>query len=76
MTKADRDKFIRLANKRVPRAIKAIQLVGNLANRSNYDFEDEDVAKILKALNAELNACRKRFELASSRENLSTFSLE
>src|SRR5262249_56798948 len=48
--KYDREKFVGLANKRVIRAIKAIQLIGNLSNRSNYDYTDEDVDKILKAL--------------------------
>ena len=42
----DRTKFVELANKRVSRALKAIQLIGNLSNRSNYDFTEEDVTKM------------------------------
>lgn len=55
---------MRLANKRVNRAIKAIQLVGNLSNRSNYDYTEDDVGKIFSALNAEMKATKKRFESA------------
>ena len=60
----DRTKFVELANKRVSRALKAIQLVGNLSNRSSYDYTEEDVSKIFKALEDEMTDCRKRFDRA------------
>ena len=60
--KKDRQKFVELANKRVPRAIKAIELVSNLANRSNYDFTEKDVDHIMKQLNAALTKCKRRFD--------------
>jgi len=71
----DRDKFIRLATKRVNNALKAIQLVGNLSNRGNYDFEDKDVEKIFAALTSEIKNCRERFS-ASGSKNKNGFSLE
>ena len=46
-------KFVDLAQKRVSKALKDIQLIGNLSNRSNYDYAEEDVAKIIKALSDE-----------------------
>lgn len=76
MRENDRAKFVRLASRRVSNAMKAIQLVGNLANRSNYDYTEEDVQKILKALSDELSACRKRFELAQKRGAAVRFSLD
>ncbi len=72
----DRDKFKRLANSRVSAALKAIQLVGNLSNKSNYDYTDDDVAKIFKALQEEITACKKRFELAANRQNSAQFTLD
>ena len=62
MRTIDRDKFVRLANARVNKAINAIRLVGNLSNRSNYDYTDDDVEKIFRALQAEMKTCRTRFE--------------
>ena len=62
MREADRLKFVRLANNRVNKAIKSIRLIGNLSNRSNYDFMDEDVRKIFRALESELKECRQRFD--------------
>lgn len=76
MRTEDRQKFVRLANRRVSSALKLIQLIGNLANRSNYDYTEEDVAKIFKALNSELSACRKRFDMASQGNENAQFSLD
>ena len=72
----DRQNFVRLAEARVSKALKHIQLIGNLANRSNYDFTDEDVAKIFKALNDEINACRRRFEHARKKPGETRFTLD
>jgi hypothetical protein len=72
----DREKFVRLANKRVSNALRAIQLIGNLSNKSNYDYTNEDVAKILKALSDEVAACRKRFDLAQKKQGNIRFTLE
>lgn len=76
MRQEDREKFVRLANKRVSNALKAIQLIGNLSNKSNYDYTEEDVQKILRALQEELAACRKKFELALKRQGGIQFTLD
>jgi len=68
MSETDRDKFVRLATKRVLNSIRAIRLVGNLSNRSNYDYTTEDVQKIFKALQDELSSSRKKFEIAQKRQ--------
>ena len=57
-----RERFKALAEKRVVKAIKALRLIGNLANRGNYSFTDEDVEKILTSLEAELTSLRKKFQ--------------
>jgi hypothetical protein len=77
MREADRGKFVRLATKRVSNALKAIQLVGNLSNKSNYDYTDADVQKIFRALQDELSASKKKFEIAQSRNGKgAAFTLE
>jgi len=72
----DRAKFVDLAKKRVSRALKDIQLIGNLSNRSNYDYTEDDVAKIIKALSDEVASCRKKFELAIKKQAKVEFELE
>jgi hypothetical protein len=67
MSTTDRAKFVRLATKRVTNALKALQLIGNLSNRSNYDYTESDVQKIFRALQEELRASRKKFDMAQKR---------
>ena len=61
MRQRDREKFVELANKRVNTAIKTIRLIGNLSNKSNYDYSGEDVEMIFSTLTKELRVCRGRF---------------
>lgn len=56
-----RQKFIELAEARVNRAIKDIRLIGNLANRSSYDYSEDDARKIFRTLQKELDAAKGRF---------------
>ena len=50
MEESKRQKFVRLAENRVNNALKQIELLGNLANGSVYEYTQEDVEKILKCL--------------------------
>ena len=58
----DRRKFVALAEKRVTRALNDIRLIGNLSNRSNYKYTDEDARRICKALREAVDEVRARFE--------------
>jgi len=64
--KEDRhDKFVRLAETRTQKALDAIRLIGNLSNRSTYEFSDSEIRQIFKALDEELKVARERFNQAS-----------
>jgi hypothetical protein len=56
-----RKKFIELAQNRVNRAIRDIRLIGNLANKSAYDYTDEDTKKIFRAIQKEIETAKARF---------------
>jgi len=56
-----RDNFIRLAEGRVTRAIEAIRVIGNLSNRSNYEYTEDDAKKIILALQSEISDLKKQF---------------
>ena len=71
-TKADA--FKRLATARVRTAIKAVQLVGNLSNRSIYDYDSKQVMKIIKALQSEVDRAKAKFSESDS-EDKGGFSL-
>lgn len=44
------EKFLRLANRRVPVALKALARVANLANTTNYEYTPAQRDKILTVL--------------------------
>ena len=62
-----RAKFVGLAEARTSRAMHTIRLIGNLASRSNYEYSDADVQKIVRALEIEVRDLRSRFQSSDSR---------
>jgi hypothetical protein len=61
VVKDKRKKFVELAEARMNRALKDIRLIGNLSNRSAYSYEDEDVRRIFRALQKEMDVAKARF---------------
>ena len=75
MTNKKREKFLELANKRMTNALHQIELVGNLSNRSAYEYDKKDAAKILKALEEAVADVKRRFNSPSGKQR-PTFDLE
>ena len=48
--KVKREIFVKTAEVRVNRALKNIKIIGELNNKTNYVYSDDDVKKIVKAL--------------------------
>ena len=61
-----REKFVELAEKRVNNAIKQIQLIGNLSNTGNYDFNELDYQKIFRAIDLEVREMKRKFAEANT----------
>lgn len=72
MAENKKNRFQRLATKRVNNALKVIQLIGNLSNKANYDYDQAAIEKIFYAINEEVRRCRKRFD---SNKNKTKFEL-
>jgi hypothetical protein len=70
-----RKKFVQLAEARVTRALTQLRLVGNLSNRNAYEFGDDDIRKIFRTLQKELDAAKARFSGEGSSRD-SEFRLE
>ena len=51
MNENKQQKFQRLAMNRVNKAIKSIELIGNLGNKSLYESSSDERKKIIKAIN-------------------------
>lgn len=61
MAETKQEKFVRLAENRTNKALEMIRLIGNLANKSVYEYSEEDVSKIFNALESELSLAKKQF---------------
>jgi hypothetical protein len=64
--KIKRENFIRLAESRVNRAIESLRIIGNLSNRSNYEYDEEDVKKIINTLQDEITSLKSQFKIRSA----------
>jgi hypothetical protein len=59
-TKAQR--FERIAERRVNETLRGLRLLGNLSDRRNYTYTDDQVAMILNAIDHELRVLKSRFK--------------
>lgn len=53
--------FKRLAPNRTNNAIKNIRLLGNLSNKHNYSYTEEDFKRIFTSLENELRLAKSKF---------------
>ncbi|MCM1286260.1 MAG: hypothetical protein NC213_07880 [Acetobacter sp.] len=61
MTENKRDRFVRIAENRTNRIIDTLRLLTNCANKSNYDYTDEDIKKIFNAIEKEIKNAKNAF---------------
>jgi hypothetical protein len=56
------ERFRRLAATRGDRLIREISLLGNLANRKNYEYTAEEVDALFRPIESELREVRAMFD--------------
>lgn len=66
-TKAE--KFIRLGEYRINKAIDAIDRIENLSNRSAYDYTPEQVEAMFSVLESKVAEVKAKFTAAKAKEN-------
>ena len=62
----NRLKFIRLAEKRINKVAKQLHLIGNLSNKTNYAYNDEEVEKMFAYIDSCVQSARERFKTTST----------
>jgi|14_taG_2_1085336.scaffolds.fasta_scaffold19572_3 hypothetical protein len=70
------DKFVKLANNRVNRVFKQLQLIANLSNRCHYEYTQDEVDQILQAIEKEIASVKERFEEAKRHRDRPPFKLD
>ena len=61
MKESKSERFHRLIEARVNKAIKMIRLIGNCSTESNYEYTPEQVSQVFDALQRELNGARMKY---------------
>jgi len=61
MTETRKEKFRRLATYRTNAVLEKLRLLGNLSNKSNYDYTDEEISKIFYAIDSQLRNVKTNF---------------
>ena len=70
-----RSRFVNLAQARVTKATQMLRLIGNLSNTNNYAYTEDDVQKILAALDGEMKLLKAKFQTAMSKKAKDEFRL-
>ena len=64
------EKFKRVATKRTNELLEKIRILGNCSNKSTYEYTNEEVAKIFKSLEKQLEAIKTKFSNKKSKFTL------
>ncbi len=56
-----RDNFKRIATSRTNEVLRRLKLLGNCANRSHYDYTEEEVAKIFSEIEKKVREAKAKF---------------
>lgn len=63
------EKFIRLGEYRINKAIDAIGRIENLSNRSAYDYTEEQVEAMFSVLESKVAEVKTKFTATKAKEN-------
>jgi hypothetical protein len=61
-TKSKRERFEKVAGTRVQMVLEKLDNLSNCANKRNYEFNNQDIDKMFKAINEKLKIIRLKFE--------------
>lgn len=61
-----RERFKRLAEYRTNEVLRRIKVLGNCANRSAYDYTEEEVNKIFSVIEKQLKETKGKFSFPKS----------
>lgn len=73
MSTKRRDRFERVASNRVQKIIDYLNLLGNCANKNNYEYTEKDVELMFREINKSLKETKILFDIELSKTNKSGF---
>ena len=70
-----RERFKRLAEYRTNQVLKRLDVLSNCANRSNYEYTEEEVDKIFREINKKVRNVKAQFKSSVKKEDKDKFKL-
>lgn len=64
-----RERFKRLATSRTSGVLKRIKILSNCANRSAYDYSEEEISKIFSAIDRAVKESKSKFYFPNQKTN-------
>ncbi len=61
LNETKRNRFKRLATLRTNEVLRSLKVLGNCANRSAYDYNEEDIRKIFSEVDRRLKEVKAKF---------------
>jgi len=61
MTETRQERFKRLAIYRTNAILDKLRILGNLSNKTNYDYTENEINKIFYAIDSQLRGVKARF---------------
>lgn len=68
MTESKRSRFVKIAENRTNKILDMLRLLANCSNKSNYDYDEDDVKQIFAAIEKEVKATKNAFLGIESKE--------
>lgn len=62
------ERFKRIATRRTNNILNQMRLLGNLSNKSTYDYSEEEVNKIFSAIESQLKIAKVKFHSHRKKE--------
>jgi hypothetical protein len=63
-----RERFKRLASLRTNAVLARLKVLGNCANRNNYEYTEEDIRKIFSEIERKLKEVKLKFNFPENKE--------
>lgn len=61
MSETRSDRFKRLATQRTNAVLDKLRLLGNLSNKSNYEYSEEEIRKVFSAIDDDIKRIKAKF---------------
>lgn len=61
MADSKRERFVKIAENRTNKIIDMLRLLANCSNKSNYEYDEDDVKQIFAAIEKEVKSTKNAF---------------